>query len=55
MQYWTTSFGFYACVAGSFVFLAGHLIFYLVDLKAQPYVLKKLRERIRKLELKGFT
>lgn len=35
-------------------FAVGHIVMFFVDRHLQPKVLEKLKERIRKLELKGF-
>ncbi|CDW88139.1 neurohypophysial n-terminal domain containing protein [Stylonychia lemnae] len=55
MQYWRNSFGYFAVITGVVVFFIGQIIMYYADKKLQPPVMEKLRERIRKLEMKGFT
>ena len=54
MQYWRESFGFYLIIVLAGVYAVGLVFFTLIDRKTKQSVIEKLRERVRRLELKGF-
>jgi hypothetical protein len=54
MQYWSESFGFYAVSACVTLFVTGHLLLFFVDKLLVKDVLSRLREKVRRMEMKGF-
>lgn len=52
MKYWSESFGFYATIAGLCTFVAGHVFIWIIDRRMQHNLIVKMREKVRRFELK---
>lgn len=52
MAYWQSSFGFIATLGGGFLFIAGHILIWLLDGRLQRNLVIRLREKARNFELK---
>ena len=52
LSYWAESFGFFAVMAGITVFFLGHIVIYFVDTRLQQKLILRLREKVRKIEMK---
>ena len=51
MQYWNSSFGYFATLAGLACFAAGHLFIWFIDNRMQHNLIVKMRQKIRRFEL----
>lgn len=52
MKYWTESFGFLASLAGLITFIIGHVFIQFIDGRLQHNLIVKMREKVRRFELK---
>jgi hypothetical protein len=51
LAYWQQSFGFLACLAGSLLLAAGHILIWLLDGRLRRNLVIRLREKARNFEL----